>query len=149
MTLAITKATRLLCQPLPEPFLFHLIQIVLFVFENSRPPEADQLEADSGRGLIPKQGDIIPAAKIEEALASIDVLAEMLGAGVPQSLWMKGPIVLDDPSREIVGTIITAFRLEAILDDALITKEEMEAGTNLWLQFPDPLPSWELPAQQV
>ena len=56
-----------------------------------------------------------------------------------------------DCRQEIVfiGVAMDQQRLEAILDDALITKEEMEAGTNLWLQFPDPLPSWELPAQQV
>ena len=52
-----------------------------------------------------------------------------------------------DCRQEIVfiGVNMDRQRIEAVLDDALVTKEEMAAGTPLWLQFPDPLPSWEAP----
>ena len=112
MTMTITKASGLLGKDLSETLPLDLIQIAVLIFEDSRPPEADQVEVDAGRGLIPEQQHAVATAQIAEALASIDLLTEMLGAGVPQSLKMKGSIVLDDPGRKIVRTIITALDLE-------------------------------------
>ena len=33
--------------------------------------------------------------------------------------------------------------VEAVLDEALVTDDEMSAGPEYWLNFEDPLPSWE------
>ena len=43
----------------------------------------------------------------------------------------------------LIGVGMDRDRIEAALDDALVTDEEMTAGPPLWLQFPDLLPSWE------
>ena len=54
-----------------------------------------------------------------------------------------------DCRQEIVfiGVAMDRQRIESILDDALVTDDEMAAGPSAWLQFADSLPDWELPPQ--
>ena len=54
-----------------------------------------------------------------------------------------------DCRQEIVfiGVAMDRQRIESILDDALVTDDEMAAGPSAWLQFADSLPDWELPSQ--
>jgi G3E family GTPase len=50
-----------------------------------------------------------------------------------------------DCRQEIVfiGMEMDRDKIEADLDAALVTDEEMKAGPDRWLQFDDPIPSWE------
>lgn len=77
-------------------------------------------------------------------------------AAVEKERWPEDPRTRDwidgnwddevgDCRQEIVfiGVNMDRNRIEVVLDDALVTSEEMKAGPPLWLQFPDPLPSWE------
>lgn len=52
-----------------------------------------------------------------------------------------------DCRQEIVfiGVEMDREKIEARLDKALVTKEEMTAGPEHWQTFEDPLPSWEQP----
>ena len=54
-----------------------------------------------------------------------------------------------DCRQEIVfiGVAMDRQRIESILDDALVTDDEMAAGPSAWLQFADSLPDWELQPQ--
>ena len=49
-----------------------------------------------------------------------------------------------DCRQEIVfiGVSMKKETIERVLDDALVTEEEMNAGTEHWFTFDDPLPEW-------
>lgn len=79
-------------------------------------------------------------------------------AAVERERWPENPETLEwingnwdeevgDCRQEIVfiGISMDRSRLEANLDAALVTDEEMAAGPGSWLDFEDPLMSWEEP----
>lgn len=77
-------------------------------------------------------------------------------AAVERESWPQDPGMRDwieshwdetvgDCRQEIVfiGVGMDRGAIEAILDEALLTDEEMKLGPARWLSFPDPLPQWE------
>ena len=56
-----------------------------------------------------------------------------------------------DCRQEIVfiGVEMDREQIEAKLDAALITHEELTAGLEKWLTLEDPLPSWEQPEAEA
>ncbi|QDU72958.1 zinc metallochaperone GTPase ZigA [Mucisphaera calidilacus] len=79
-------------------------------------------------------------------------------AAVSRERWPQDPETQDwikelwdehvgDCRQEIVfiGVEMNREQIEASLDDALVTTEEMSAGPEHWRTFDDPLPSWEQP----
>jgi len=77
-------------------------------------------------------------------------------AAVERERWPEDPATQDwiqshwddavgDCRQEIVfiGVAMDRDRIEAALDAALLTEEEMAAGPNRWLRFDDPLLSWD------
>ena len=83
-------------------------------------------------------------------------------AAVPRERWPEDPATRDwidenwdddvgDCRQEIVfiGVAMDRPAIEAVMDAALLTREEMAAGPEHWHQFDDPLPSWELPEPAV
>ena len=77
---------------------------------------------------------------------------------VPESAWPTDPEALreihtvwdsefGDMRQELVliGVEIPQAELEAALDAALLSEEELEAGIALWVQLEDPFPSWDEP----
>ncbi|MEC8064657.1 MAG: GTP-binding protein, partial [Planctomycetota bacterium] len=77
-------------------------------------------------------------------------------AAVQRENWPTDPATLDyletiwteevgDCRQELVfiGVRLDQGAIEAVLDEALITDDEMSAGPEHWLTFQDPLPSWD------
>ena len=77
-------------------------------------------------------------------------------AAVQRENWPTDPAMLDyletiwteevgDCRLELVvfGVEMDQGAIEAFLDEALVTDDEMSAGPEHWLTFEDPLPSWE------
>ncbi|MEC7130085.1 MAG: GTP-binding protein, partial [Planctomycetota bacterium] len=77
-------------------------------------------------------------------------------AAVQRENWPTDPAMLDyletiwteevgDCRQELVfiGVEMDQGAIEAVLDEALVTDDEMSAGPEYWLTFEDPLPSWE------
>ena len=77
-------------------------------------------------------------------------------AAVQRENWPTDPAMLDyletiwteevgDCRQELVfiGVEMDQGAIEAVLDEALVTDDEMSAGPEHWLTFEDPLPSWE------
>lgn len=77
-------------------------------------------------------------------------------AAVQREHWPTDPAMLDyletiwteevgDCRQELVfiGVEMDQAAIEAVLDEALVTDDEMSAGPEYWLNFEDPLPSWE------
>ena len=60
--------------------------------------------------------------------------------------WIEGnwDEEVGDCRQEIVfiGVSMKKETIERVLDDALVTEEEMNAGTEHWFTFDDPLPEW-------
>ena len=61
-----------------------------------------------------------------------------------KGLW-KEPY--GDRRQEIVliGRNLDEDRIRKLLDDALLTDDEFQAGPRAWTELPDPLPSWQVP----
>jgi len=59
----------------------------------------------------------------------------------PAQYWTSTDI---EPGQEIVfiGIRLEAGKVRALLDSALLTDDEMAAGTSAWLRYADPLPAW-------
>ena len=77
-------------------------------------------------------------------------------AAVQRENWPTDPAMLGylgtiwteevgDCRQELVfiGVEMDQGAIEAVLDEALVTDDEMSAGPEHWLTFEDPLPSWE------
>jgi len=77
-------------------------------------------------------------------------------AAVEREQWPDDPMTRDwlediwddevgDCRQEIVfiGVEMDRQGIEAALDEALVTTEEMTAGPPFWMQFEDPLPPWD------
>ena len=78
-------------------------------------------------------------------------------AAVERKRWPDNPSTRDwidgnwdeevgDCRQEIVfiGVAMDKLKIESIMDDALVTDEEMKAGPERWFTFDDPLPHWEV-----
>ena len=54
-------------------------------------------------------------------------------------------MILEANQKRLPDTVLSGFlgAIEAFLDEALVTDDEMFAGPEHWLTFEDPLPSWE------
>lgn len=76
-------------------------------------------------------------------------------ASVPRERWPQDEETLafirsnwqpdvGDARQELVfiGHLMPQDRLRAALDNALLTPEEMAAGPEQWLHYPDPVPAW-------
>ena len=76
-------------------------------------------------------------------------------AAVERERWPDDPETRDwidgnwneevgDCRQEIVfiGVSMDKNAIETLLDDALVTDEEMQMGTEHWFTFNDPLPHW-------
>ena len=61
-----------------------------------------------------------------------------------KGLW-KEPY--GDRRQEIVliGRNLDEDRIRKLLDDALLTDDEFQAGPRAWTELPDRLPSWQVP----
>ncbi|MEE2895905.1 MAG: GTP-binding protein, partial [Planctomycetota bacterium] len=83
-------------------------------------------------------------------------------AAVERESWPTDPGMLDwidshwdetvgDCRQEIVfiGVGMDREGIEATLDEALLTDEEMKLGPARWMHLPDPLPSWEPEPEQA
>lgn len=59
----------------------------------------------------------------------------------PAQYWTSTDI---EPGQEIVfiGIRLETSSVRALLDSALLTDDEMAAGTSAWLRYADPLPAW-------
>ena len=59
-----------------------------------------------------------------------------------ETIWTEE---VGDCRQELVfiGVEMDQAAIEAVLDEALVTDDEMSAGPEYWLNFEDPLPSWE------
>jgi G3E family GTPase len=59
----------------------------------------------------------------------------------PAQYWTSTDI---EPGQEIVfiGIRLETNRVRALLDSALLTDDEVAAGTSAWLRYVDPLPAW-------
>ncbi len=59
----------------------------------------------------------------------------------PAQYWTSTDI---EPGQEIVfiGIRLETTSVRALLDSALLTDDEMAAGTSAWLRYADPLPAW-------
>ncbi|MDR3659028.1 MAG: GTP-binding protein [Mycobacterium sp.] len=59
----------------------------------------------------------------------------------PAQYWTSTDI---EPGQEIVfiGIRLEANKLRMLLDSALLTDDEIAAGTSAWLRYADPLPAW-------
>jgi len=61
-----------------------------------------------------------------------------------KGLWQEP---YGDRRQEIVliGRNLDEDRIRKLLDDALLTDDEFQAGPRAWTELPDPLPSWQVP----
>ena len=142
-----------------------------FVYRRRRPFHPQRLMAAIGTGLdgvVRSKGYLWLASRPHhcavwgQAGASLQIdPGGYWFAAVDRDRWPDDPETREwidsnwddevgDCRQEIVliGVGMDQQRIESILDDALVTDVEMEAGPQLWMQFPDPLPSWE-PAQSA
>jgi len=62
-----------------------------------------------------------------------------------KGLWQEP---YGDRRQEIVliGRTLEEDRIRKLLDDALLTDDEFQAGPRAWTELPDPLPSWQVPS---
>jgi hypothetical protein len=60
-----------------------------------------------------------------------------------KGLWQEP---YGDRRQEIVliGRNLDEDRIRKLLDDALLTDGEFQAGPRAWIELPDPLPSWQV-----
>ena len=64
----------------------------------------------------------------------------------PAQYWVNTEIT---PGQEIVfiGIKLDRDKVNRLLDDALLTDDEVAAGERAWLHYPDPLPTWGVTQQ--
>jgi hypothetical protein len=60
-----------------------------------------------------------------------------------KGLWQEP---YGDRRQEIVliGRNLDEDRIRKLLDDVLLTDDEFQAGPRVWIELPDPLPSWQV-----
>ena len=143
-----------------------------FVYRRRMPFHPRRLMAAIGSGLegvVRSKGYLWVATRPHycgvwsQAGASLQIdRAGYWFAAVPRERWPEDPGTRDwiednwddqvgDCRQEIVfiGVAMNRQEIEAVMDAALVTDEEMAAGPEHWRQFEDPLPSWESEAQHA
>ena len=137
-----------------------------FVYRRRKPFHPKRLmDALNGalRGVVRSKGYVWVASRPRycgiwsQAGASLQVdRGGLWFAAVQRENWPTDPGMLDyletiwteevgDCRQELVfiGVEMDQGAIEAVLDDALVTDDEMTAGPEYWLNFEDPIPSWE------
>lgn len=110
-------------------------------FRAARPFHPQRLAAalDQVRGLLRSKGFCWIATR-----PNIAAIWSQAGPNLtiePAQYWTSTDI---DPGQEIVfiGIRLETSSVRALLDSALLTDDEMAAGTSAWLRYADPLPAW-------
>ncbi|MGB8406145.1 MAG: GTP-binding protein [Mycobacterium sp.] len=110
-------------------------------FRADRPFHPQRLAdgLDQVRGLLRSKGFCWIASR--PAVAAIWSQAGPNLTIEPAQYWASTDI---EPGQEIVfiGVRLEKSTVRALLDSALLTTDEMAAGSNDWLHYPDPLPTW-------
>ncbi len=137
-----------------------------FVYQRRKPFHPQRLMTALGRGLegvVRSKGYLWVATRPHycgvwsQAGASLQIdRAGYWFAAVEREQWPDDPArrawieekwddEVGDCRQEIVfiGVAMNREKIEAAMDAALITEEEMAAGPRNWRHFEDPLPSWE------
>ena len=137
-----------------------------FVYRRRRPFHPQRLMAALGTGLegvVRSKGYLWLATRPHrsaiwsQAGASLQIdPGGYWWAAVDRKQWPDDPTARDwiqgvwddevgDCRQEIVfiGVSMDRSAIEAAMDSAMVTDEELAAGTDHWLRFADPLPAWD------
>ncbi|MDX1871178.1 GTP-binding protein [Mycolicibacterium sp. 120266] len=110
-------------------------------FRADRPFHPDRLATalEQMRGLLRSKGFCWIASR--PAIAAIWSQAGPNLVIEPAQYWSSTDVT---PGQEIVfiGVRLDRDRIGGLLDSALLTDDEVAAGEQSWLHFPDPLPAW-------
>ena len=93
-----------------------------------------------GTAAFGRKRDLLPCGGLWFA-----AVQRKIGPPIRQRLIISRPFgpKLGIVDRVFIGVQMDQGAIEAVLDAALITDDEMSAGPEHWLTFQDPLPSWD------